>query len=139
MSTACLAMPLPMSRETQSEPDDFDLVRRARSGDVRSFEQLYRRHVGRVHGAVWRLSGMNPARAEELAQERRQIEHILDEGQKSGDFALPADLTITADLVQCAMMKFRIPQLWTTEKLEALRAELEGVLSLIFTGLSARR
>ncbi|MBK8839975.1 MAG: TetR/AcrR family transcriptional regulator [Hyphomonadaceae bacterium] len=77
--------------------------------------------------------------AEELAQERRQIEHILDEGQKSGDFALPADLTITADLVQCAMMKFRIPQLWTTEKLEALRAELEGVLSLIFTGLSARR
>ena len=69
MSTACLAMPLPMSRETQSEPDDFELVRRARSGDVRSFEQLYRRHVGRVHGAVWRLSGMNPARAEELAQE----------------------------------------------------------------------
>ena len=68
-----------------------------------------------------------------------EIERILDEGQKSGDFALPADLTITADLVQCAMMKFRIPQLWTTEALEALRAELEGVLGLIFTGLSARR
>lgn len=77
--------------------------------------------------------------SEERAQERLQIERILDEGQKSGDFALPTDLTITADLVQCAMLKFRIPQLWTTEKLDALTPELEGVLSLIFTGLSARR
>ena len=77
--------------------------------------------------------------SEERAHERIQIERILDEGQKSGDFALPADLTITADLVQCAMMKFRIPQLWTTEQLDSLRPELEGVLGLIFTGLSARR
>lgn len=77
--------------------------------------------------------------AEERAQERLQIERILEEGRISGDFALPASLTITADLVQCAMMKFRIPQLWTTEKLDALVPELEGVLNLIFTGLSARR
>lgn len=77
--------------------------------------------------------------AEEAAQERKQIERILDEGRESGDFALPADLNITADLVQCAMMKFRIPQLWTTEQLDALRPELDGVLSLVFTGLSARR
>ena len=77
--------------------------------------------------------------AEEAAQERKQIERILDEGRESGDFALPADLNITADLVQCAMMKFRIPQLWTTERLDALRPELDGLLSLVFTGLSARR
>ena len=77
--------------------------------------------------------------AEERAQERILIEKILEEGQASGDFALPADMTITADLVQCAMMKFRIPQLWTTEHLDALQAEMEGLLSLIFTGLSARR
>jgi AcrR family transcriptional regulator len=77
--------------------------------------------------------------AEDRAMERVQIERILDEGRKSGDFALPADLTITADLIQCAMLKFRIPQLWTTEQLDALRPELEGLLSLIFTGLSARR
>lgn len=77
--------------------------------------------------------------AEERAQERILIEKILDEGQHAGDFALPADLTITADLVQCAMLKFRIPQLWTTEQLDALIPEMEGVLSLIFTGLSARR
>ena len=77
--------------------------------------------------------------AEEHAQERIQIEKILEEGQISGDFAPPADLTITADLVQCAMMKFRIPQLWTTEQLDALQAEMDGLLGLIFTGLSARK
>ncbi len=77
--------------------------------------------------------------AEERAQERMQIEKILEEGQKSGDFALPADLNITADHVQCAMMKFRIPHLWTTEQLDALQVEMDGLLNLIFTGLSARR
>lgn len=77
--------------------------------------------------------------AEERAQERMQIEKILDEGRKSGDFALQDDLTITADLVQCAMMKFRFPHLWTTEQLDSLRTELDGLLGLIFTGLSARR
>src|SRR5690349_3043454 len=77
--------------------------------------------------------------AEERAQERMLIEKILEEGQKSGDFALPADLTITADLVQCAMLKFRFPHLWTTEQLDSLKIEMEGLLNLIFTGLSARR
>ena len=53
----------------QSEPTDSDLVRQAVAGDMRAFESLYRRHSGRVHGAVWRLAGMNPARAEDLTQE----------------------------------------------------------------------
>lgn len=69
---ACLAMPLPMSAASRSEtaePADNDLVRRAAGGDMRAFETLYRRHAGRVHGAVWRLSGMNEARAQELTQE----------------------------------------------------------------------
>jgi len=69
MSTACLAMPLPMIDAPRSAPEDAELVRRAASGDMRAFETLYRRHSGRVHGAVWRLSGMNEARAEELTQE----------------------------------------------------------------------
>jgi len=29
--------------------------------------------------------------------------------------------------------------LWTTEQLDSLKVEAEGVLGLIFTGLSARR
>jgi AcrR family transcriptional regulator len=77
--------------------------------------------------------------AEEYAQERLYIEAILEQGAQAGDFVLPSSVPITADLIQCAMMKFRFPQLWTTERLEALQGELEGVLSLLFTGLSARR
>jgi len=76
---------------------------------------------------------------EERAQERRLIERILEEGRGSGDFALPADLPITADLVQCCTLKFRIPHMWTTEQLDSLKSELDGVLNLVFTGLSARR
>lgn len=49
--------------------EDAALARRAAAGDMRAFEQLYRRHVGRVHGAIWRLAGGNSARAEELTQE----------------------------------------------------------------------
>jgi RNA polymerase sigma-70 factor, ECF subfamily len=71
---ACLAMPLTMTdaprrNAVEAASADTELVRRAAAGDVRAFEALYRRHAGRVHGAVWRLSGMNEARAEELTQE----------------------------------------------------------------------
>lgn len=48
---------------------DNDLVVRAAGGDTVAFEQLYRRHVRRVHGAIWRLVGGNQARAEELTQD----------------------------------------------------------------------
>jgi RNA polymerase sigma-70 factor (ECF subfamily) len=70
---ACLAMPLPMidapRAQAVAESPDTELVRSAAAGDMRAFEALYRRHAARVHGAVWRLSGMNQARAEELTQE----------------------------------------------------------------------
>jgi AcrR family transcriptional regulator len=76
--------------------------------------------------------------AEERAQERLFIEKILEEGARAGDFHLPHDANITADWVQCATMKFRIPHLWTFEQLDALKFELEGVISLMMTGLQAR-
>lgn len=44
------------------------LVSRAREGDVAAFEQLYRRHVGRVHSLCLRLA-RDPQRAEELTQD----------------------------------------------------------------------
>lgn len=44
-------------------------ARRAAAGDTAAFEKLYRRHAGRVHGAVSRLVGHNRARAEELTQD----------------------------------------------------------------------
>ncbi|HJU07897.1 MAG TPA: sigma-70 family RNA polymerase sigma factor [Rhodanobacteraceae bacterium] len=49
--------------------DDAPLARAAASGDTRAFETLYRRHAGRVHGAILRLVGGRHARAEELTQE----------------------------------------------------------------------
>lgn len=48
--------------------DDHDLVRAAGGGDVRAFEQLYRKHARRVFAVLWRLCG-HEARAEDLVQE----------------------------------------------------------------------
>lgn len=49
--------------------DDLALVQRAADGHVASFEMLYRRHVRRIHGVIWRLVGGVEARAEELTQD----------------------------------------------------------------------
>jgi AcrR family transcriptional regulator len=76
---------------------------------------------------------------EEYARQRVYIEKILAAGVESGDFALPYGLTVSADLVQCAATKFQSPFLWTTERLDALKMELTQLLTLLLTGLSARR
>ena len=44
------------------------LVQRARTGDVRAFERLYREHVGKVYGLCLRMT-RDPAMAEDCAQE----------------------------------------------------------------------
>ncbi|MDZ4760395.1 MAG: TetR/AcrR family transcriptional regulator [Alphaproteobacteria bacterium] len=76
--------------------------------------------------------------AEEYAQERLYLQKILEEGQTSGDFAFENDVAITADLVQCATMKFRFPHLWTTEQLDALEVELDRLLGMVLAGLAGR-
>ena len=68
MHNAALSMNVPMVAFPQPA-DDTALVRRSLDGDVAAFEQLYRGHVGRVHGAILRLVGMDRARAEELTQD----------------------------------------------------------------------
>lgn len=54
----------------QSERVEWEagLVQRARDGDVRAFERLYRDHVGRVYGLCLRLT-RDPAGAEDCVQE----------------------------------------------------------------------
>jgi RNA polymerase sigma-70 factor (ECF subfamily) len=76
---ACLSIGIPMqpargapvaelaSRAPADE--DVQLARNAARGNARAFETLYRRHAGRVHGAILRLTGGRHARAEELTQE----------------------------------------------------------------------
>jgi RNA polymerase sigma factor (sigma-70 family) len=49
--------------------EDHALVRAAGQGDTRAFEQLYRKHARRTYAAVWRLSGGQAARAEDLVQD----------------------------------------------------------------------
>ena len=49
--------------------EDHALVRAAGQGDTRAFEQLYRKHARRTYATVWRLSGGQPARAEDLVQD----------------------------------------------------------------------
>jgi len=54
----------------QSDRVDWEagLVQRARAGDVRAFERLYRDHVGGVYGLCLRMT-RDPSAAEDCAQE----------------------------------------------------------------------
>lgn len=54
----------------QSDRIDWEasLVQRARAGDVRAFERLYRDHVGGVYGLCLRMT-RDPSTAEDCAQE----------------------------------------------------------------------
>ncbi|MCW8807138.1 MAG: sigma-70 family RNA polymerase sigma factor [Rhodanobacter sp.] len=56
----------PAATAGASETDD---VRAAAAGDRQAFQRLYRKHVDRIHGAVWRLAGYDHARAEDLTQD----------------------------------------------------------------------
>ncbi|TBR40324.1 MULTISPECIES: RNA polymerase sigma factor [Dyella] len=49
--------------------DDVDDVRAAADGDRHAFQRLYRKHLDRVYGAVFRLAGYDHARAEDLTQD----------------------------------------------------------------------
>lgn len=69
MDATCLANDAFMLGPTPTETADADLVRAASTGDTAAFEQLYRRHVARIHGTVLRLAGYDHARAEDLVQE----------------------------------------------------------------------
>ncbi len=49
--------------------NDTDDVHAAAAGDRQAFQRLYQAHSARIHGAVYRLSGYDHARAEDLTQE----------------------------------------------------------------------
>jgi AcrR family transcriptional regulator len=74
---------------------------------------------------------------EQLALERVFLSALLEEGVQAGLFA-PGDHSFTAEMIQAATMKFRIPQLFSRLTLPKLERELGGVLDLILNGLYAR-
>ena len=59
-----------MTAAAQEQRVDWEpaLVQRAREGDARAFERLYRQHIGRVYGLCARLT-RDAANAEDCAQE----------------------------------------------------------------------
>jgi AcrR family transcriptional regulator len=85
------------------------------------------------------ISRERPAYANRrLAQERVYLKTILRDGIVEGTLEPSIDLEFTAEMYQCATMKFRYPQLYNCFNLDMLRRELEGTLDLIFAGLNKR-
>ncbi len=74
---------------------------------------------------------------EQLALERVFLAALLEEGVDSGLFAV-TDYNFTAEMIQAATMKFRLPQLFSRLTLPKLERELDGVLDLLLSGLYAR-
>lgn len=79
----------------------------------------------------------------EFANRRLRIERgylcrILADGIAEGTLHPHDDLDYVAEMMQCMVMKFRYPQLWNCNDLTMLKRELEGVLELMFAGLSKR-
>jgi RNA polymerase sigma-70 factor (ECF subfamily) len=67
MNALALAVTIPNVKDHDSG-EDASLVARAGEGDLRAFEALYRRHVGRIHAVSLRLAG-SQALAEDCTQE----------------------------------------------------------------------
>ncbi|MGH8272823.1 MAG: RNA polymerase sigma factor [Gammaproteobacteria bacterium] len=67
MNDIALAVPVPAMKCRDPETE-ATLLARARQGDVRAFEALYRSHVGRIHALSRRLSGSQTL-AEDCTQE----------------------------------------------------------------------
>ncbi len=68
LSTAVDLHAAPANDPISPRDEDHALVRAAGAGDVRAFEQLYRKHSSRVHAVLWRLCG-HEARAQDLVQD----------------------------------------------------------------------
>jgi RNA polymerase sigma-70 factor (ECF subfamily) len=74
-------------RADDTEQSVIDLVHKARHGDSRASETLYRTHSGRVHALCLRLTG-DPSRAESLTQDVFvRVWRKLDSFRAEGPFA----------------------------------------------------
>lgn len=68
MNRAGGPLPIDMTADGRGCDDDLELVERSASGDLTAFEELYRRHVGRIYPLCLRMCA-DPVLAEDLVQE----------------------------------------------------------------------
>jgi AcrR family transcriptional regulator len=69
--------------------------------------------------------------------ERKIMVGLMLEAERTGEFTV-TDKDFTAQTIQSATMKFRVPQLWSRASLPRLERELDGVLDLLVEGLTHR-
>jgi hypothetical protein len=73
-----------------------------------------------------------------LANERPILVELFEDAERRGEYFID-DKETTAEMIQCATMKFRYPQLWSKLTLPKLEREMNGVLKLIIHGLPRAR
>ena len=84
------------------------------------------------------VAAERPTFSDWMAHGERQIMmDVMEEGEDSGAFVL-ADRAFTAETIQSATLKFRLPKLWSETSLPKLERELEGVLNLLLEGLAGK-
>ncbi len=89
----------------------------------------------RVFEIATTISQERPSFAnEQMAKERALMAEVLSAGNADGEFNIP-DVVDAAEMIQCATMKFRYPQLWSNLPFNELMRELRGVTDLILRGV----
>ncbi len=70
-----------------------------------------------------------------LAAVRGVLIEVLAIGNANGEFAIE-DVMHAAEMIQCATLKYRYPQMWSRLDLADLERELDGVLDLLLWGIA---
>lgn len=101
----------PAASADAGDADDLRLVRAAAAGDARAFEQLYRRHVGRIRGLCWRLVNGDDKRADQATQDA-----FVRAWEKLGSFRGDSQFStwlhrLTVNLV---LGEYRLMRRWVT-------------------------
>ncbi len=73
-----------------------------------------------------------------LANEREFLTKILNDGIKEGTIRELENVNWTAEVLQCATMKYRYPQLHGCHNIDYLKKELDGVMDHIMAGIGAK-
>lgn len=101
-----------------------------------TYEQLH--SDMKIHDLAEIIKRERPETANEnLAKGRALLSEILSTGNAAGEFEI-ADVVSTAEMIQCATMKYRYPQLFSQLSLPELEHELEGVTDLLLKAISRK-